>query len=365
MLSNLIRALRRKPDTPDYPALFAAAKAAYAAGDLEEAETAFGALVLGHPHDADAWMEASQCAFSLGHEQLALERIARARALAPHRHHAVFLEAGYRAALGEREAARDLVRQTLALEPNFSPAYLLWSSIELPGEDYLAFLPRLHRHLEPATYLEIGVFEGRSLQFARPDTQAIGVDPEPRIKYPVPPAARVLPITSDAFFAGHDVRAEFGGRAVELGFIDGMHLFEHALRDFINMERVSSRDGTILIHDCCPLDRRSAERERHATFWSGDIWRLILILRKYRPDLRVCTLALAPTGLGMVRGLDPASQVLAERYDAIVAEFLAVDYSVLEQDKSAMLNLVANSWDDIAALQDARAPASAGRQVDG
>jgi tetratricopeptide (TPR) repeat protein len=356
MLSNLIRSLRRKPDNPDYPALFAAAKDAYSAGDFEEAEAAFGALVQSHPHDADAWSHASQCAFSLGHDQLALERIGRARLLAPRSHHAVFLEAGYRAALGEREAARALVLQTLALEPNFSPAYLLWSSIELPGDDYLAFLPRLHRHLNPATYLEIGVFEGRSLQFAGPDTQAIGVDPEPRIKYPVPPAARVLPITSDAFFTNCDVRAAFGGRAVELGFIDGMHLFEHALRDFINMERVSSPDGTILIHDCCPLDRRSAERERHTTFWSGDIWRLILILRKYRPDLRVYTLALAPTGLGMVRGLDPTSQVLAERYDAIVAEYLAMDYSVLDHDKTAKLNLVANSWDDIAALLDAPVP---------
>ena len=59
----------------------------------------------------------------------------------------------------------------------------------------------------------------------------------------------------------------------------------------------------------------------------------------------------------MVRGLDPASRVLAERYDAIVAEYLAMDYSVLDHDKSAKLNLVRNSWDDIVALLDARVPA--------
>jgi hypothetical protein len=132
-----------------------------------------------------------------------------------------------------------------------------------------------------------------------------------------------------------------------------MHLFEYALRDFINMERVSEPDGIILIHDCCPLDRLSAERERHTGFWSGDIWRLILILRRYRPDLQVQTLALPPTGLGMVRGLDPTSCVLADNYDAIVAEYMAIDYSVLHDDKYGKLNLIPNDWNDIAILLDA------------
>jgi hypothetical protein len=268
----------------------------------------------------------------------------------PAAHLPAFLEAGARVARGDAEGARELVQLTLSIKPDYSPAYLLWSSIELPGEDYLAFLPRLHRHLNPATYLEIGVFEGRSLQFAGPETQAIGIDPEPRIAYPVPAGARILAMTSDDYFATHDVKGEFGGRGVALGFIDGMHLFEHALRDFINMERVAEPDGIILIHDCCPLDRRTAERTRHVNFWSGDIWRLILILRRYRPDLRVQTLALAPTGLGMVRGLDPASSVLADNYDAIVAEYLATDYSVLEADKAGLLNLVPNDWQDIATI---------------
>jgi hypothetical protein len=34
------------------------------------------------------------------------------------------------------------------------------------------------------------------------------------------------------------VRALLGGLPVELGFIDGMHLFEFALRDFMNLERL-------------------------------------------------------------------------------------------------------------------------------
>src|SRR5436189_337104 len=95
---------------------------------------------------------------------------------------------------------------------------------------------------------------------------------------------------------------------------------------------------TLSLHDALPI------------FWSGDIWRLVLFLRKYRPDLSVKVIGTAPTGLGMVRGLDPDSRVLQEKYDAIVGEFLALDYSVLDADKPGMLALFPNDWERIKAI---------------
>ena len=59
-----------------------------------------------------------------------------------------------------------------------------------------------------------------------------------------------------------------------------MHHFEYALRDFMNLERFSNPASTILIHDCLPIDEITADRERSTTIWSGDIWRLILLLRE-------------------------------------------------------------------------------------
>ena len=105
---------------------------------------------------------------------------------------------------------------------------------------------------------------------------------------------------------------ELGGKAVDLAFIDGMHLFEYALRDFSNLERLCTPHSTILVHDCYPLDRQTADRERTTLFWSGDIWRLILLLKKYRPDLEINVIAAPPTGLGVIRNLDPASRVIAD-----------------------------------------------------
>ena len=126
-----------------------------------------------------------------------------------------------------------------------------------------------------------------------------------------------------------------------------MHLFEFALRDFIAIEPLCTRASTILVHDTFPLNSVTAERECESIFWSGDIWRLVLALKKYRPDLAIDTVAAAPSGLTIIRGLDPDSRVLTERRDAIIAEYLALDFSILDDDKSTMLNVVPNTPDQI------------------
>jgi hypothetical protein len=113
---------------------------------------------------------------------------------------------------------------------------------------------------------------------------------------------------------------------VDLAFIDGMHHFEYALRDFMNLERFSNSASTILIHDCLPIDETTADRERSTDVWSGDIWRLILLLREWRPGLQVAVIDSGPTGLGLVRGLDPTSSVLRDHYDEIVAQYISLPY---------------------------------------
>lgn len=220
----------------------------------------------------------------------------------------------------------------------------------LPGPYYTEVLAALHARLRPRTYLETGVASGKTIALAAAATRAVGVDPQPKIAVPLGPNVTIVPMTSDNFFARPDVPALFGGAPVELAFIDGMHHFEYALRDFAGIERLADPGGTILLHDCYPLDRLTAERERRTVFWSGDCWRVVLALKKYRPDLLIATVATAPTGLVLIRRLDPGSRLLEQRLDEIVAEFLAVDYGVLDADKAGMLNLVPNDAARINAL---------------
>ncbi len=237
---------------------------------------------------------------------------------------------------------------------DFRPAHVLLMNIHLAGENYFIMLQRLHEYLRPATYIEIGVFRGWSLELVHPDTQVLGVDPNPVLEKPFRPNHRIFAETSDDFFAGHDVKAELGGRPVELAFIDGMHRFEFALRDFINIERLCTPDSVILVHDCYPLDEATATRERNTTFWSGDVWRFMLALKKYRPDLLINTIGTPPTGLGVILNLDPQSRVLSDKLDAITAEFMATEFSVLQDRKPEALNLIANDWATVQQLLDSR-----------
>ena len=260
---------------------------------------------------------------------------------------------------GRASEAAAACRSLLEIDPGYWSAHNLLASIELPGEKYFQVLERIHAHLRPRTYLEIGVARGESIRFAAPTTRAIGVDPRPSIAFPLGPNVSVVAATSDEFFAGHDVRAALGGLPVDLAFVDGMHHFEFALRDFMNIEALCTPASTILVHDVCPLDERTAARDRVTEFWSGDVWRLVLLLRKHRPDLAVHTVAARPTGLAVVRNLDPRSNYIRDRLDALVAEFLAVDFGVLAGRKAEQLALVPNDWPQVRALLDA--PVSAER----
>jgi len=138
--------------------------------------------------------------------------------------------------------------------------------------------------------LEIGVETGQSIALARRENARDRYRPRTQDhKSSSLPARAYVPPRATQYFAAHDVRAEFGGLPVDLAFIDGMHQFEFALRDFINIEKHCTSRSTILIHEVLtdPWSRHTAERERRTGFWSGDIWRLVLLLRKYRPDLGV------------------------------------------------------------------------------
>jgi hypothetical protein len=62
-----------------------------------------------------------------------------------------------------------------------------------------------------------------------------------------------------------------------------------------------------------------ASASAHPHWWAGDVWKALLILKKFRSDLAVHVFDAFPTGLAVITGLDPSSTVLADRYTDIVA----------------------------------------------
>lgn len=251
---------------------------------------------------------------------------------------------------GEIDTATRYCERALALDPQLGAAHDLLFGMFLQGEFSDQVLAHIQRHLRPRTYVEIGVESGASLRLVQPGTLALGVDPQPAITYALPPNARVFTETSDEFFARRDVRAELNGLPVDLAFIDGMHLFDFALRDFMNLERLCTPQSTILIDDCFPHDRRTAQRERVESYWTGDVWRLIVLLKKYRPDLSIHTIAAPPSGLCVVRNLDPASRFIADNLARLCEELMALDYAYLEKDRAGKLALFPNDGEKIRSL---------------
>ncbi len=201
---------------------------------------------------------------------------------------------------------------------------------KVQGVLYSSFLSFLHDTLNPRSYLEIGVYEGRTLSLAR--CSSIGVDPNLRICSNIigtKPQCHLFQSTSDVFFSSHNP-ASLLGRPLDLAFLDGMHLFEFLLRDFINVERFSHNHSVIVLHDCVPPGFYMTVRDptnplrklsKFSNWWTGDVWRLLPILQHYRPNLRMLVADCAPTGLVLITNLEPQSTVLTNHYRDILHNF--------------------------------------------
>ena len=206
--------------------------------------------------------------------------------------------------------------------------------LRAPGENYTLLLSALHAHLTPKTYFEIGSASGTSLSLAQ--CASLAVDPAFKLSKNVvlqKPSLHLYQITSDAFFRNFNPKAILGD-AIDLAFLDGMHLYEFLLRDFMNTEKHCRPNSVIALHDCVPsesaMTRRNpggAEIQQSALpiWWTGDVWKLVPILKKYRPDLAITVADASPTGLVLITNLDPTSRVLEASYAEITRDWAEVD----------------------------------------
>lgn len=185
------------------------------------------------------------------------------------------------------------------------------------------FLQDLHRVLEPRTYLEIGVDDGRSLTYASCPTVAI--DPAFHVESEIRTDIHLVRSTSDEFFGRRDPLAHLPRPLIDLAFIDGMHLSDFTLRDFMNVERYCASGSVIVLDDMLSRNVDEAARDRHTQAWTGDVYKVLTVLRELRPDLVVLDVNTGGTGVGLILLPDPTSSVLAERYDDLVPDLVSPD----------------------------------------
>jgi hypothetical protein len=198
----------------------------------------------------------------------------------------------------------------------------------LGSEPDVAALRLVHKSLAPKNYFEIGCRHGRSLVLSK--ARSVAVDPDPHIEVALRDDVRVVQLTSDEFFRTNDPRQLLGG-AIDLAFIDGMHLAEFALRDFINIEAAADPSSVVLFDDVFPADMRYASREMREGAWTGDVYRVIPLLRQHRPDLDIEVYETPMKGLAVVSNLDPASRVLRDNLAELEAALAAGAFAVMDQ----------------------------------
>jgi hypothetical protein len=222
-------------------------------------------------------------------------------------------------------------------------------------------LQRLHELLEPRTYLEIGVKAGTSLTLSR--TRSIGVDPAFQIRRELLCDLHLVRATSDEFFARRHPLAHFDEPLVDLAFIDGMHLAEYALRDFINTERFTRSTSVIVFDDMLPRNHGEADRDqarpRAVRAWAGDVYKILDALREVRPDLVCLEVDTEPTGTAVVLLPDPENGSLLTAYDDLVADYVTPDPQQVPDEiltRSRAIDpeklLAAPIWSDLRRLRD-------------
>jgi hypothetical protein len=144
-------------------------------------------------------------------------------------------------------------------------------------------------------------------------------------------------MTADTFFGEHFLAVP---EPIDLAFIDGSHLFEDCLRDFINIEQFCGPKSVVVFDDMLPYNQAIAERIQPPGDWTGDVWKVWSILYDYRGDLEIYAVDTFPTGTLVVFGFpgnNDERNNLYHKYDKIVSDWSeddAVPGYVLRRDNA-------------------------------
>jgi len=121
-----------------------------------------------------------------------------------------------------------------------------------------------------------------------------------------------------------------------------------------------------------PRDVDEAARDRHTKFWTGDVYKVVTVLRKYRPDLTVLEIDTAPTGVAVVFGADPQNTVLKDAYDDIIKEYVTPDPQPVPEEVLVRKNAVqpeallsADFWPALVRARNLRRPRAGFEKVRG
>lgn len=238
--------------------------------------------------------------------------------------------------------------------------------LEFSGPDYVEMLRAIHSWKKPKAYLEIASGHNRTLALAECRTISIG---RPQFIQNKDISSKQNPIflfqmDSLEFFESSHAKDLFPD-PIDLAFLDGIHLCEVLLIEFLNVEKIAKPDSVIALHDCLPLEVGITGRNatlatpqdpKRRGWWLGDVWRTALFLKRNRPDLVIRAYAAPPTGLVCITGLDPKRPFSKDDIARAKAEMLGYDLSKIGIQQFLAELEVENATLDVGRLDKALTP---------
>lgn len=122
------------------------------------------------------------------------------------------------------------------------------------------------------SYLEVGVKNRRTFDNITCE-QKVGIDPVLIISSEKEKGIDMFKQDSDTFFKENK-------NTFDIVLVDGLHLYEQAMKDVINSWNCLNLNGAIVIHDCLPKTAVMCSRKRVTREWTGDVWKVIVWFRK-------------------------------------------------------------------------------------
>lgn len=209
--------------------------------------------------------------------------------------------------------------------------------------------------IKGGNYLEIGVRDGKTIVEINAKSK-FGVDPAYNLKTSLKLKRvfgfndfNLFKLTSDDFFEKEAKNVFPNG--IDLVFIDGLHNYDQSLRDVINSLKFLKPNGFLVLHDCNPKGAAQAYPikesydevvaqlqnggiEGWTGEWNGDVWKTIVHLRAFHPDLEVSTID-SDQGLGVISFGRNNDLLKVEK-----EELFNADFEFLEENRNELLGLI-------------------------
>ena len=173
--------------------------------------------------------------------------------------------------------------------------------------------------IKASDYLEIGVYDGYCFERVMiPNKDA--VDPDSPFRH------TNFRMTSDKFFDYLNPK-----KGYDIIFIDGLHVHEQSLRDFINSEKHLNPGGFIIFHDTNPPTKSHATDECKSGDWNGSVYKTIITLRSEWPNLNIFTVDTDWGVTVVTKGWQKRMILNLER---------CLNYDFFDENRKEILNLI-------------------------